>query len=204
MRLQYLAYVGLAFLAVFLSGIGIGRFACCPKPKPYDIVLTPAEDTTVSGGAGVMVPEEPVIGPSVTGPGPGEILPLGSASWYKYDDAYINIRTRAVRAESVTYKFKKRWHEFTPEEPYVASLLVFGVAPDSVRVQGNLPQDPTRSNFDFDLYLFGWFDLTFDGIATLTYKRVGIAAKVGSQKLILENRETTELKWNVGLAVKVF
>jgi hypothetical protein len=130
-------------LAALLGGMCIGRFACCPKSQSVDITLTSVE-SPAQGGEGILVPEQP--GPSIAGISVPEVEPLGH-TWHKFTDQYISIRVRAVQADTVQYEFKKQWHEFRSEVPGIESLLVYGVAPESVRVKGKVPEPSQPGSF---------------------------------------------------------
>jgi len=126
------AFIALVF--VFGAGYLTGRLTAT-KPKPFEIASTPIEQPSPMGGAGILTPEPSI--PSIPAlPSAPCSMPL---QWHRFDDTLITIRCRAARADSVEYVFKKRWYEFTPAEPYITSLLVYGTAPESVKVHGSPP-----------------------------------------------------------------
>ena len=129
-----LFWVFIALVFVFGAGYLTGRLTT-PKPKPFEIISTPIEQPSPMGGAGILVPESPAASAPALPSAPCSML----LQWHRFDDTLITIRCRAERADSIEYRFKKRWYEFTPQEPYVTSLLVYGVAPESIKVHGTLP-----------------------------------------------------------------
>ena len=141
-----LRFTGILILIALISGICIGRFACCPKPRPYEATLTPVEPP-VQGGGGILSPEVPAHPRAPSAGISGlEVEPLGHI-WHKFMDQYISIRIHAVQADTVQYEFKKSWHEFKSELPNIESLLVYGVAPESVRLKGHVPEPPKPGSF---------------------------------------------------------
>ena len=144
--------VSFIIIILWIFGFVVGRLTG-PKPQPFDITLTP-EESVPEGGGGILTPETP--GPHISSPSgyqdslsPG--LPV-SRSWSRFTDPYLTIRVRALRADSINYQFKKSWHQFKASQlpNFITSLSVYGVAPDSVRITGEIPP-PQQKNFSLIL-----------------------------------------------------
>lgn len=144
--------VSFIIIILWIFGFVVGRLTV-PKPQPFDTTLTPEESIPQEGG-GILVPESPIsqIIPSYglpISPSPGHLVSL---SWSRFVDPYIAIRVRALRADSINYQFKKSWHQFKASQlpNFITSLSVYGVAPDSVRITGEIPP-PQQKNFSLIL-----------------------------------------------------
>lgn len=142
--------VSFIIIILWIFGFVVGRLTG-PKPQPFDITLTPEESVPQEGG-GILVPEssvpqEPSSPQDSLSPG----LPV-SRSWSRFTDPYLLIRVRALQADSIHYTFKKTWHQFKASQlpNFITSLSVHGVAPDSVRITGEIPP-PQQKNFSLIL-----------------------------------------------------
>jgi hypothetical protein len=202
MKIEALGYLALAFVITLCAGMAIGRFACCPKPQSFSTTHTPVQHPSPQGGVGIMQPEPSQPHVAISGTST-QTLALG-ASWHRFEDKYITIRVRAQNADTINYTFKKSWHEFTPADPYVQSLFIYGVAPESVKINGQATPMKKASPFAFDAYALLYHDLGFDAIAILTYKRFGVAANVGTEKLEFSNRDELKFRARAAIAVKIF
>jgi len=144
-------------ILLWIFGFVVGRLTG-PKPQPFDITLIP-ENSVPQEGGGTLIPEisiseEPSVPQDSLSPG----LPVSPSQsiWHKFTDPYLAIRVRALRADSIHYIFKKKWFNFqkglSPQGtvPLSLTVKVHGVAPDSIRITGEVPP-PQKKNFSLIL-----------------------------------------------------
>jgi len=148
-------WIFLFFLSVFAIGFLVGRLTCPRFISQEPFVLTPQEPAA-QGGSGILIPiESPELeqGPSQSHPPQGShsesVNPLLTSrpQWFKFTDNHLSAKVRTVQADSFQYIFKKAWYPFVPKKKYISSLSVYGVAPESVKVETKIPPEETKNFF---------------------------------------------------------
>lgn len=142
-------WIFLFFLSIFVIGFLTGRLTCPRFTSSEPIILLPREDP-VQGGEGILIPED------ISSQSEMHFTPPQGAhanledsppifSWFKFEDQYLKARVRATQTDSIEYDFKKKWHPFTPSSPYITSLSVYGVSPESVDVKVSTPSQSKKN-----------------------------------------------------------
>ncbi len=145
-------WIFLFFLSIFVIGFITGRLTCPRYKSSGPIVLTPCE-TPSQGGEGILTPEDTSsqreihFTPIGSHEDSEDSLPISAVpfSWFNFEDHYLKARVRATRADSIEYDFKKRWVLFESSSPYITSLSVYGVSPESVNVEVDVPHQKERN-----------------------------------------------------------
>lgn len=146
---EKLILILIIIMIVFVFGFVMGHYTCAPKPSPATVTTTPVQPSP-QPATGILTPIPPTPSISVSPISPSS----DSLVWYQFTDVYLDLRVRAILADTIQYTLKKHWHEFKPAPPGLSACKVYGIAPESVVVTIQPPaplRTPGIKNFSLIL-----------------------------------------------------